>query len=218
MKIYAVAKGRKTGIFNSWDECEEQVKGLSGAKFKSFKLEKDANEFIKLYNEKEESIINETTNEQTPDKKRKIEHEQDYFQKKSKSYLHIYTDGACSKNGTKYAKAGIGVYFEGSEYKDVSERISGIQTNNRAELSAILKALQIVKYDENIIIYTDSEYAINGITGVNRIHKNTDLFASILEIRKKRTGDVTFVKVQGHSGNQDGNYIADALASKSLIV
>ena len=36
-KYYAVKNGRQTGIFESWAECEEQVKGFSGAVYKSFK-------------------------------------------------------------------------------------------------------------------------------------------------------------------------------------
>ncbi|WP_353962237.1 RNase H1/viroplasmin domain-containing protein [Chlorogloeopsis sp. ULAP01] len=36
-KYYAVFKGRKTGIFTSWAECEEQIKGFSGVLYKSFK-------------------------------------------------------------------------------------------------------------------------------------------------------------------------------------
>ena len=37
-KIYAVRKGRKTGIFQTWDETKEQVDGFSGAEYKSFKI------------------------------------------------------------------------------------------------------------------------------------------------------------------------------------
>lgn len=46
MKYYAVAKGRKTGIFTTWDDCQDQVKGFSGAVFKSFCTEKEAKRFL----------------------------------------------------------------------------------------------------------------------------------------------------------------------------
>jgi len=36
-KFYVVWKGRRTGIFDSWDECNAQIKGFAGAEFKSFK-------------------------------------------------------------------------------------------------------------------------------------------------------------------------------------
>ena len=35
-KIYAVKIGRQTGLFSTWPECEKQVKGYQGAKFKGF--------------------------------------------------------------------------------------------------------------------------------------------------------------------------------------
>ncbi|ARK28980.1 ribonuclease H [Halalkalibacter krulwichiae] len=41
-KFYVVWKGRKTGIFNSWAECEAQVKGFTGARFKSFPTKAEA--------------------------------------------------------------------------------------------------------------------------------------------------------------------------------
>ncbi|XP_048005541.1 ribonuclease H1-like [Leguminivora glycinivorella] len=47
MPFYAVARGRSTGIYHSWADCEAQVKGFSGAKFKKFDTESDANDFIR---------------------------------------------------------------------------------------------------------------------------------------------------------------------------
>lgn len=47
--FYAVAKGRVVGIFNTWSECEEQIMGFSGAKFKKFKDKEQAQEFIDKY-------------------------------------------------------------------------------------------------------------------------------------------------------------------------
>jgi len=41
-KFYAVAVGKKTGIFHSYEECQEQVKGYPKAKFKSFSSEIEA--------------------------------------------------------------------------------------------------------------------------------------------------------------------------------
>lgn len=45
-KYYAVKNGRKTGIYNSWGECEKQVKGFKGAKYKSFINKEDAYEYL----------------------------------------------------------------------------------------------------------------------------------------------------------------------------
>ena len=46
MKYYAVAKGRKTGVYTTWGECETQVKGFSGAVYKSFATETEAKRFM----------------------------------------------------------------------------------------------------------------------------------------------------------------------------
>lgn len=45
-KVYAVKSGKRTGIFNSWSDCQEQVKGFSGAEFKSFQTEDEANVYL----------------------------------------------------------------------------------------------------------------------------------------------------------------------------
>ena len=45
-KIYAVKKGRVTGIFTSWDECRDAVEEYPGAEYKSFFTEEDANAYL----------------------------------------------------------------------------------------------------------------------------------------------------------------------------
>ena len=46
MKYYAVRKGRVPGIYHSWDECRAQVDKFSGAEFKSFHSEKEAEHYL----------------------------------------------------------------------------------------------------------------------------------------------------------------------------
>ncbi len=45
MSYYAVYQGRQTGIFTTWGECQQQIQGYSGAKFKKFKTRKEAEHF-----------------------------------------------------------------------------------------------------------------------------------------------------------------------------
>jgi hypothetical protein len=45
-KFYAVRRGRLTGFFYTWPECESQVKGFSNAEFKSFKVREDALRYL----------------------------------------------------------------------------------------------------------------------------------------------------------------------------
>lgn len=146
--------------------------------------------------------------------------------------LIIYTDGACTNNGKINAKAGIGIYIE--NMYNISEKIKGKQTNQRAELYAILKALQliIIKNYTNIIIYTDSQYSINCITKwvknwvKNEWHdknhkpvKNKDLIEPIYNICKINS-HIIFKHILAHTNKQDehslGNSKADLLARESL--
>lgn len=46
MPYYAVARGRSSGIFMTWGDCEAQVKGFSGARYKKFDSAQSAEEFI----------------------------------------------------------------------------------------------------------------------------------------------------------------------------
>ena len=46
MKFYAVRKGRKSGIYSTWSECEAQVKGISKAEYKSFRKRADAESYL----------------------------------------------------------------------------------------------------------------------------------------------------------------------------
>ena len=59
--------------------------------------------------------------------------------------INVYTDGACSNNGRANAKAGLGIYFGENDPRNSSERIIGKQTNNTAELTAILRAAAILQ-------------------------------------------------------------------------
>ena len=146
--------------------------------------------------------------------------------------LIIYTDGACSNNGRKNAKAGIGIYIE--NMYNISEKLIGKQTNQRAELYAILKTLQlinIINYS-NIIIYTDSQYSIDCITKwvknwvrnkwldkKNKPVKNKDLIEPIYNICKINS-HIKFKHVLAHTNNNDchslGNSKADMLARKAI--
>jgi ribonuclease HI len=42
MRYYAVRKGRVTGIYETWEECEQQIKYFKNAQFKKFKTKKKA--------------------------------------------------------------------------------------------------------------------------------------------------------------------------------
>ncbi|CAG8600764.1 32315_t:CDS:2, partial [Racocetra persica] len=58
--------------------------------------------------------------------------------------IQIWTDGSSFNNGTKKAQAGIRVFWKDNHPNNLSERLPGSeQTNNRAEIYAIIHALEI---------------------------------------------------------------------------
>ena len=149
----------------------------------------------------------------------------------------IYTDGACSNNGSTSAKAGIGIHFSKRnkiKFDDVSEPLLEIAgqkvTNQRAELYAILKALRITKeVTNNIIIYTDSEYSINCVMrwfaswvskNIVEKKKNVDLIRPIHLYY--RSNNFEFRHINSHTGLQDehslGNEEADRLATNGMNI
>ncbi|KAG9712724.1 hypothetical protein KCU75_g24689, partial [Aureobasidium melanogenum] len=77
----------------------------------------------------------------------------------------IYTDGSSLGNGAHGAVAGVGVYFGPKDKRNLSEPLSGTrQTNQRAELTAIQRALEIAPRNRPVTIYTDSNYSIKCVT------------------------------------------------------
>lgn len=261
MPFYAVAKGRKIGIFNSWPECETQVKGYAGAKFKKFPTEGEARTFISInpstssggpkngfkkvirdnlgnnfskYGsfstkngnknqnkpsevidlddsdefDKDDSKTNDIINsiENKPTEKRKStskakkaillsELPERYFNRKrpgedsngnskrkkfspsdssdsheftvdDNDYVEVYTDGSCINNGTKKARAGLGVYFGEDHPLNISAPVSGRATNNCGEIQAATKAIQIAHSMgvKKLAIKTDSQFVINSVT------------------------------------------------------
>lgn len=147
----------------------------------------------------------------------------------------VFTDGSCSNNGSINAKAGIGVFFSENDKRNISKRIEGKQTNNTAELSAVIEVFTILKNEIkkgcNIKIYTDSEYVIKccgsygekcekkGWKNKNKLIPNSELVKEIYELFKLNN-NVEILHVKAHTGKQDylskGNEYADLLANKSI--
>ncbi|XP_043076467.1 ribonuclease H1-like [Puntigrus tetrazona] len=136
----------------------------------------------------------------------------------------VYTDGCCSANGKVGARAGIGVYWGRDHPLNVAERLSGRQTNQRAELQAACKALEQAseKNIKKVVLYTDSKFTINGITSWVKTWKsngwrlkgggaivNKDDFQKLDELNAKL--DVVWMHIPGHAGFT-GNEEADRLS------
>ena len=128
--------------------------------------------------------------------------------------VKIYTDGACSGN------PGPGGYAAILIYNGIEKEISGGDrdtTNNKMELTAVIKGLEMLKEKCIVTIYSDSAYIVNSIQNGwiyswkknNWIKsdktkvKNIDLWEKLL--KQMDFHEVSFIKVKGHSDNEYNN-------------
>jgi ribonuclease HI len=114
--------------------------------------------------------------------------------------VRIYTDGSSLANGQAGAVGGVGVYFGPGDRRNISEHLAGSkQTNQRAELTAILRALEVAPKDRKIVILSDSNYAIkcsnewfikwranNWLNAARKPVENKDLIQKIIENLEER--------------------------------
>lgn len=136
----------------------------------------------------------------------------------------IYTDGACSGNP---GPGGWGAFlsWNGNEKELFGGELAS--TNNRMELMAAIQALESLKRNRNIALYTDSTYLRDGITkwihawklngwrtAAKKPVKNEDLWK---RLEAALVGhNVEWFWVKGHAGHP-GNERADQLAREGVL-
>ena len=128
----------------------------------------------------------------------------------AKDAIIIYTDGACSGNP---GPMGIGAVVINDGVRNEISEFLGTGTNNIAELTAILRALESL--DEaararQVLVHTDSSYSIGLLTKGWKAKANQELVATLRELAKKFPL-LRMVKVKAHSGIPE-NERADQLA------
>lgn len=210
-KFYAVAVGRKPGIYNKWfgeSGAKDQIMGFSNAIYKGFPTKKEAEKFLKENHQADDSAPNKT--KRTPS---------------TKPNVIIYTDGGCINNP---GPGGYGVVLKNAKKR---KELSGgfrLTTNNRMELTACIEGLKALKRKLSVIIYSDSKYVVDGITkGWAKKWKangwmrnkydpaiNPDLWEQLLELCERH--DVKFEWVKGHAGVPE-NERCDQLASQAAL-
>lgn len=139
-------------------------------------------------------------------------------------HVEIYTDGACKGNP---GKGGWGALLT---YKGVVKELYGGEmqtTNNRMELTAVIRALEALKRPGlQIHVYSDSRYVLSGIeewlpawkarswkTSSRKPVLNQDLWQQLDQLNQQH--QVVWHWVKGHSGNA-GNEKADELANRGI--
>ncbi|CAG8494726.1 3611_t:CDS:2 [Dentiscutata heterogama] len=199
---YAVRIGRKPGIYKTWDECQDQINKYPNSRYKKFFTLKEAQDFLFVSSHASQDLD---------------------FVDNSVSRLVVWTDGCSLNNGRDGARAGVGVFWGDNHPRYI---IGDKQTNNRAEITAVIRALETCPDRElPIEIKTDSKYTINAYeswipkwikngwkTADKKPVENKDLFIRLIELIETRPGKVTFTYVPGHVGIP-GNEAADRLAN-----
>ena len=132
--FYTVHKGLKTGIYENWKDCEQNVKGFSNAVFKKFKDKKDAEYFL----------INGKDPPKHKGKNHKTQNSEN-INYEIQTAINVFTDGSRILKGDNFY-GGYGIYFGDDDRRNKGEPyIDGEITNNRAELFAILESLNILE-------------------------------------------------------------------------
>ena len=138
--------------------------------------------------------------------------------------IEIFTDGACSGN------PGVGGWGSILRYKGKEKEISGAEkstTNNRMELTALLKALECLKEPCEVLAYSDSKYLCDAVTkgwaekwqknnwikSNKKPALNTDLWDKLLKLLEIHEVKLTWVK--GHAGHPE-NERCDKLATGEI--
>ena len=135
----------------------------------------------------------------------------------------IYTDGACRGNP---GPGGWGALLQAGPHEKALCGGEAHTTNNRMELTAVIRALQALKRPSAVQIHTDSQYVQKGIsewihnwkrrgwlTANKQPVKNVDLWQMLDELASAHEIDWRWVK--GHAGHP-GNERADQLANQGI--
>ena len=193
-KFYAVKKGKKTGIFSTWDECKEQVTGFKGAVYKSFKTLSEAEAFLEK-NEKKIENIEEVDG------------------------VYAYIDGSFDRINGIYG-SGV-VIVDGDkkhEYKHAGNREDYAQLHNVAgelEAAKFVMWYAVDKKIKEITLFYDYQgieaWAVGDWKANLPYTQDYVKFYSKVKMAVK----VNFVKVKAHTGIEL-NEVVDKLAKEAI--
>ena len=144
--------------------------------------------------------------------------------KEQNNEVTIYTDGACSGNP---GAGGWGAVLIGAGKQKEISGFDPLTTNNQMELTAVIKALELLKVSCNVKLYSDSAYVVNAINqnwlfnwknnnwlGADKKPvKNIELWQKLDNLLNKHS--VEFIKVKGHADNELNNR-CDKLATGEI--
>ena len=138
--------------------------------------------------------------------------------------VDIYTDGACKGNP---GVGGWGALLRSGDHTRELHGGEALTTNNRMELTAVIRALEALKRPSRVRLHTDSKYVQQGIsswihqwkkrgwrTADKKPVKNEDLWRELDAVAGLH--EIEWIWVRGHSGHE-GNERADELANRGCV-
>ncbi len=203
--FYAVKQGRKPGVYNTWAQCEEQIKGFSGAKYKKFTNREEAEIFAGLMNKKND--VNENMEDENT--------------KQECDTLYAYVDGSFNN---KEKVAGYGLVLVKNDqviFKDLGAFRSMEMNESKnvfGEIRGALKAVELAianDFKEITIVYDymGIECWAKGEWKANKIL--TRDYKEFMQKYMKKI-NIKFKKVKAHSGEDKYNDMADLLAKRAV--
>ena len=206
-KIYAVRKGHKTGLFNTWAECQKATAGYSGAEFRGFTEKEEALAFLNM----------ETTKTVSGDKSK----EAAGVVEVPENMVIAYVDGSFEKSIGRYAFGCVLLTPDGQEIRESGSGSDPAGVAIRNVAGEMLGAMNAVKWaQENgypaVEIRYDYEGVEKWVTGVWRAKTPlTSKYAVHMQEAGKKI-QISFCKVAAHTGNHY-NEEADQLAKSALL-
>ncbi len=205
-KYYAVKKGKKTGVFSTWEECREAVEGYAGVQYKGFSTREEAEAYLEggTVRKNDPSIPPETEKPELP----------------PEGTLLAYVDGSYNDSLKKYAFGCVFLLPDGKIYTEYGNGDNPESLQHRNVTGEMLGAMYAVKTAMlNGFTAVEIRYDYQGIekwvTGEWRSKTElTGKYAQAMQEWRKGIG-ITFVKVTAHT-NVRFNELADKLAKTGL--
>lgn len=211
-KYYAVKVGRVPGIYNTWSECEKQVKGFSGATYKSFTTEEEARKYVNI-KEKISIDTSITPNIEEFWEDFTIKSDELKLDNQSLGQINnlkdkealIYVDGSYRNNDKSYSYGYI-IIDKSKNFKTGSNRIKSNEFSKQRNVAGeVTGSVQAIKEAINlgyksVVICHDYEGIAKWATGEWKANnKYTKAYNQFFREASKVI-DIKFIKVPAHSG------------------
>ena len=200
-KVYAVKQGRQTGIFDTWAECQEQIKGFSGAVYKSFTSREDAEKYLGIGDGLTQNYLFEQ-----PELSEPVQKSSDFMDYLETDTCVAYVDGS---NTDSRVGSGVIMIFGSATEKEEAVAVRNVAGEINSAMIAMHTAKMLGKRKVTIIYdYAGIEqWATGGWSAKTPLAQAYKRFYDNLSI------EVEFVKVKGHTG-VEGNEMVDKVAKR----